>query len=93
MPSAKCLVDTWAVPASPSRNASTRTNWFGSSTLTDQSNQSTPGSDRVPAVKSATSSRNESRCSGLAVNLTTMKIMAAFWGGSAGHGQSQPVSI
>jgi hypothetical protein len=37
---------TCAAPASPSRNASTRTNSFGSSTLLDHSKKRLPGSAR-----------------------------------------------
>ena len=47
---AKCSERTWAAPASPSRNASTRTYSVGSSRRRDQSNHRHPGSLRVASV-------------------------------------------
>src|SRR5262245_49105884 len=67
---------TCAPPASPSRNASTRTYSFGSSRLRDQSNQRQPGSARVAWVNSAVIEGHASASSGLTRNLAVMKIMA-----------------
>jgi hypothetical protein len=69
----------WSAPtcaaAAPSWNASTTTNWFGSVTLRLHSKKMLPGSARVASVKPETRSSHWSACSGLIVNLTTMKIM------------------
>src|SRR6476469_874792 len=72
----KCELVTCALPASPSRNPSTRTYSDGSSKLRDQSNHMLPGSLRVSLVKSATLSGKLSTYSGFGLNLTTMKITA-----------------
>src|ERR1700712_1701424 len=72
----KCELVTCALPASPSRNPSTRTYSEGSSRLLDQSKNMLPGSFLVSLVKSATSSGKLSTYSGLGLNLTTMKITA-----------------
>src|SRR6516162_7603835 len=64
-------------PASPSRNASTRTYSAGLSRLRDHSNQRLPASARVAAVNGATKSGQRSLHSGFVSNLTTMKIIAA----------------
>ena len=72
----KCSLVTCSLPASPSRNPSTRTYSDGSSRLRDQSNHRLPGSLRVASVKSATRSGKLSTYSGFGLNLTTMKIMS-----------------
>ena len=66
---------TCAAPASPSRNASTRTYSAGFSRLLDHSNQRLPSSARVASVNGATSSGHRSVHSGFVSNFTTMKII------------------
>ena len=65
---------TCAPPASPSRNASTRTYSLLSSRLRDHSNHRQPSSARVASVKAREISAQASACSGRTVNLAVMKI-------------------
>src|SRR5215475_8658690 len=76
--SLKCCDWTCAAPASPSRNASTRTYSLGSSRLRDQSNHRQPGSARVARVNSPAISGQRSASSGRIRNLAVMKIIRAL---------------
>src|SRR3954470_1254394 len=89
----KCSDWTWAAPASSSRNASTITYSFGSSTLRDQSNHRQPGSARVASVNSRVISGQLSACSGLTWNLAVMKIMTLLVGAGRGHRWSPSATI
>src|SRR4051795_8397345 len=71
----KCSLVTCALPASPSRNPSTRTYSDGSSTPRDHSKNKFPASLRVAAVNSETWSVKFSTYSAFGRHLTTMKII------------------
>ncbi len=97
----KCTELACSAPAEPSSNASTRRNWFGSSTLRDQSNHRWPGSGRAAVVKDSTAGSQLSAHSGRTVNVPTMTIMgdilartgAAEKGPTIRPGNSRPCDL
>ena len=86
----KCSDWTCALPASPSRNASTSTYSAGSARLLDQSNHRQPGSARVASVNSAEISGQASACSGSIWNLAVMKIIGLLCGTARPHRRAGP---